>query len=187
MEPYLKITFLNDFLFCPLSIYYHGLYGQLSTVFYHDKPQIDGKAAHETIDTATYSTHKDILQGVEVFSDEYNLCGCIDIFDIKQGILTERKKKIKKVYDGYVFQLFAQYFALSEMGYTVKKIRLFSKDDNRVFNVKLPGESLELKKRFEETVQELHSFDPGSFSPESKEKCENCIYSTFCDRSLNND
>lgn len=60
-------------------------------------------------DSATYSTQKGMLQGISVYCEKYNLVGKIDVFDKKTGILTERKKKIKTVYDGYIYQIYAQY------------------------------------------------------------------------------
>lgn len=130
MELYLKITYLNDFIFCPLSIYYHQLYGGLAERLYYNDAQLDGKAVHETIDNQHYSTHKNILQGIDVYSDEYKLCGKIDIFDTKKGLLTERKKHIEKIYDGYLFQLYAQCLCLREMGYKVNE-KDFWKNQNQ--------------------------------------------------------
>ena len=98
MELYLKITYLNDFVFCPLSIYYHQLYSDLAERLYYDDAQLNGKAAHSAIDEQRYSTHKNILQGIDVFSEEYKLCGKIDLFDTEKGLLTERKKHIETIF-----------------------------------------------------------------------------------------
>lgn len=182
MESYLQITYLNDFIFCPLSIYYHELYGQQEPLLYKDSPQINGTAAHESIDSATYSTHKDVLQGVDVFSTQLNLCGKIDTFDIAKGVLTERKKHIQHLYDGYVFQLYAQYYCLYEVGYDVNKLRFWSKDDNKVFPVPLPDENLELKEKFFHVIHQVRIFDPATFVPTNASKCSHCIYNPFCDR-----
>ena len=70
-----------------------------------------------------------MLQGIGIYCEKYNLVGKIDVFDTKSGILTERKKKVTKIYDGYVFQIYAQYFSLIEMGYKVVKLHLYSMDD----------------------------------------------------------
>ncbi len=43
------------------------------------------------------------------FSDEYRLCGWIDLFDTKRRLLTERKK-----YDGYVFSCTRTVFACAK-------------------------------------------------------------------------
>ena len=184
MELYLKITYLNDFIFCPLSICYHQLYGDLAERLYYDNAQLDGKAAHSAIDEKRYSTHKNILQGIDVYSDEFKLCGKIDIFDVDKGLLTERKKHISQIYDGYVFQLYAQCLCLREMGYTVKEIRFYSSDDNKVYPQKLPEENPEMFEKFKSTNENMQFFNPAEYIPKSAEKCCNCIYNDFCDRPL---
>ena len=184
MEAYLKITYLNDFIFCPLSIYYHELYGTYCTEYYYTQKQLDGKAVHEAIDEKRYSTHKNILQAIDVYSDKYKLCGKIDLFDIDKGLLTERKKHIQIIYDGYVFQLYAQYFSLTEMGYKVKSMRFYSSDDNRVYPIELPQNDPEMLIKFEKTVSDLQNFNPAIFQPQNESKCLNCIYRNFCDRPL---
>lgn len=184
MELYLKITYLNDFVFCPLSIYYHQLYGDLAERFYYDDAQFDGKKAHDAIDKNRYSTKKSVIQGADVYSEEFNLCGKIDIFDTESGILTERKKHIDRIFDGYVFQLYAQYFCLKEMGFAVKRIRFYSADDNKIYPQKIPEENPQMMEKFRRTNDEMHDFKVESFVPESAEKCRNCIYNDFCDRPL---
>lgn len=185
MEAYLKITYLNDFIFCPLSIYFHQLYGGLSEELYYDTVQVDGKAAHSAIDEQRYSTHKNILQGIDVYSDEYKICGKIDIFDSEAGLLTERKKHIVTVYDGYVFQLYAQCICLREMGYQVKTIRFYSSDDNKIFPENLPEDNPEMFLKFKKTISEMHDFNVDAFYPNNAKKCFHCIYNNFCDRPLN--
>ena len=184
MELYLKITYLNDFIFCPLSIYYHQLYGDLAERLYYSDAQLDGKAAHSAVDEKRYSTHKNILQGIDVYSDEYKLCGKIDIFDTEKGLLTERKKHIETIYDGYLFQLYAQCLCLREMGYEVKQMRFYSSDDNKVYPQKLPEENLEMFEQFKATNAKMQDFDVNSYEPQTEEKCRNCIYNDFCDRPL---
>ena len=184
MELYLKISYLNDFIFCPLSIYYHQLYGELSERLYYGKAQLDGKASHAAVDEKRYSTHKNILQSIDIFSSEYNLCGKIDIFDTEKGLLTERKKHIETIYDGYVFQLYAQIFCLREMGYDVRSARFYSIDDNKVHPVLLPEENLEMLEKFKNTNRAMQKFSPENFTPQNPDKCRNCIYNDFCDRPL---
>ncbi len=184
MELYLKISNLNDFIFCPLSIYYHQLYGELSERMYYGQAQLDGKAAHSAVDEKRYSTHKNILQSLDVYSDEYKLSGKIDIFDIEKGLLTERKKHIETIYDGYVFQLYAQCICLREMGYKVRQLRFYSSDDNKIYPVKLPEEDCEMFENFKATNEAMQTFDVSSYQPKSEDKCRNCIYNDFCDRPL---
>ena len=184
MEGYIPISYLNDFIFCPRSIYFHQLHGRLSTRLYHDLPQIEGKVAHKAIDGRTYSTRKTVLQGVDVYSQAYGVCGKIDIFDAGSGLLTERKKHIAVIYDGYIFQLYAQYYGLTEMGYSVSKLRFYSSDDNKIYPVRLPEEDPEMQKKFTKTIRQMKSYRLTNHIQGNSAKCRNCIYEPICDESL---
>ncbi|MEQ9310053.1 MAG: type V CRISPR-associated protein Cas4 [Balneolaceae bacterium] len=185
MEPYIPISFLNDFIFCPRSIYFHQLYKAYHTALYQEKPQIAGKEAHTAIDKGTYSTRKTVLQGMDIYSDTYNLCGKIDVFDTSTGVLTERKREIKTIYDGYVFQVYAHYHALTEMGYKVTSIVLHDLTHNKNHPIPLPSDDPVMQGKFETLVDQLNSFDLNAkdFTP-IEAKCQNCIYSNLCDYSL---
>ena len=185
MESYIPISFLNDFIFCPRSIYFHQLYGSYKSSVYQQKPQIAGKAAHKNIDSGTYSTRKSVLQGMEIYSEKYNLCGKIDVFDTETSILTERKKQIKTIFDGYVFQVYAHFHALTEMGFTVNKIVIHDLIHNKNYPIPLPTEDLEMQAKFEDLIEQIRTFDllDTNFSP-LLSKCQNCIYSNLCDYSL---
>lgn len=185
MEQSISISYLNDFIFCPASIYFHKLYENLKTLIYQNESQINGKLAHESIDEGFYSSSKNILQGTDVYCEKYNLIGKIDIFDIRNGLLIERKKLIKNIFDGYVFQVYAQCFALRDMGYTVNKIKLHSLDDNKSYDVALPEEDLIMLSKFEDVIKAINEFDISKFTPSNPEKCLNCIYEPYCDRALN--
>lgn len=178
------ISQLNDFIFCPASIYFHLLYGSRDNIIFQQAPQLNGTKAHEAIDKGSYSSKKSILQGISVYSEKYNLIGKIDIFDNSSHILTERKKKIKTIYDGYIFQIYAQYFALTEMGYSVKKLRLYSMDDNKTHDIPLPENDLIMLEKFENTVRQIKNFNLDTFRQNNIDKCRNCIYEPACDRSL---
>lgn len=182
MEEVILISYLNDFIFCPVSIYFHKLYGNLNKEIYQDESQPKGTNAHKTIDNQTYSSKKDILQGINVYCDEYKIQGKIDLFYIKEGLLVERKNLVKTIYDGYIFQLYAQYYSLIEMGYNVKTLRIYSMKDNKNYDIKLPSEDIEMDKRFKLLIKQIHEFDIHKFNQLNKEKCKNCIYETICDR-----
>lgn len=67
MEPLWTMTQLNDFIFCPRSLYYSGIYKNTGSVeLYHQAPQLNGKAAHAAVDEARYSSRKDMRQGITV-------------------------------------------------------------------------------------------------------------------------
>jgi CRISPR-associated protein Cas4 len=95
----------------------------------------------------------------------------------------ERKSHISEVYQGYIYQLYAQYFCLTEMGYQVEKLKLYSMDDNKVYEIPLPNE--QTTKEFEAFLDQYQHFFPAdiSFIPNA-EKCTNCIYHELCDSSL---
>ena len=95
------------------------------------------------------------------------------------------KKHIKEIYDGYIFQLYAQYYCMKEMGYEISKLELRSVDDNKKYNVKLPEEDLEMNTKFENTINEIRKFDLEGYQQTNTLKCGNCIYEDACDRSLN--
>lgn len=100
MEETIIISYLNDLIFCPISIYFHKLYGNLDRNLYQTEYQINGTNAHKAVDNKTYSTSKNILQGIDIYSQKYGIEGKIDIFNINKGELVERKNKIKQIYDG---------------------------------------------------------------------------------------
>lgn len=177
------ISNINDFIFCPASIYFHNLYGRQATETYQCQDQILGTNAHKAIENQNYSSSTKILQGISCYCEKYNLIGKIDLFDTVKGILSERKRTIKNIYDGYVFQLYAQYFSLIEMGYDVKEIRLYSYTDNKVYPQKLPKDNLEMLAKFEETIKAMKSFQLDGFQQNNELKCKSCIYEPACDRS----
>ena len=184
MDNYILFSWLNDFFFCPVSIYFHQLYGDKETILTQTLAQINGTNAHRAVDEERYSSRKDVLQATFVICEKYGLVGRIDVFDVKSGVLTERKKKVSKVFDGQVFQIYAQYFSLEEMGYGVQQLRLHSLSDNKNYRIPLPYENPEMLIKFEGLVGEIKKFKLGDYVPQSKAKCQNCIYEPVCDRSL---
>lgn len=184
MEDLIKITQINDFIFCPASIYFHNLYGDRDKTTYQRKEQINGTYAHEKIDTGTYTTAKKILMGYDVYCEELGLIGKIDMFDTEKCLLRERKKKIKVIYDGYVFQLYAQLYSLREMGYVVKIIQLYSMDDNKIYKISLPEDDAVMDKKFKDTIENIRNFSMEKFIQTNKEKCIHCIYEPACDKTI---
>jgi len=178
MDDYIQISKLNDFVFCPFSLYFHSVYEDFGQAVYHTSCQTKGKIVHQCFDKANYSTAKKYLQGIEIYSEKYRLCGKIDLFDKESGVLIERKNKINKIYDGQVFQVYGQYFCLLEMGYEVKRIFIYSLSDNKQYPVALPG-SQEVA-GFENLIWQIRKFDLTCFRKPSEQKCLNCIYRQLC-------
>lgn len=182
MENYILITWLNDFIFCPYSIYLHNIYSNASDTTYYSSSQTKGRDAHKSIDKGIYSTKKDDLIGIDVINHKYGLVGKINVFHKDKGLLVERKRQIKTIYDGYKYQLYAQYFCLQEMGYDVKAIKFYSMVDNKSYPIAIPT-SAELEK-FEKHIQTIKQYNPmdNSFR-QNIEKCKFCIYANLCDKT----
>ena len=185
MEPYLMMTQLNDFIFCPRSIFFSGIYrGSVSDDLYHQAPQRIGLVHHEAVDENRYSTRKSVITGMTVYSEKYRLQGRIDIFDTASGLLTERKYSITAVYPGFRYQLYAQYFALLEAGFEVRQMRLYSTKDNKIYPVDLPSE--EDIREFEKVIDEMRSFSLDACFVPNPNKCAHCIYAALCDAGTEN-
>lgn len=183
MESYLIISNLNDFIFCPKSIYFHSLYQKYSSRVYKEIPQVKGTINHEAIEQKKYSSSTKIIQSLPIYHEGYNLCGKIDLYDREEKILIERKTKIKKIYDGYRYQLYAQYFCLIEMGYSVKKMVIRSLEDNQNYWIEIPKQKE--KQEFENLLRQMKNFkiENQDFKQNPK-KCQQCIYSHLCDVSV---
>ncbi|MBR6223971.1 MAG: type V CRISPR-associated protein Cas4 [Lachnospiraceae bacterium] len=184
MDDAIIISNLNDYIFCPASIYFHNLYGSRSTITYQSADQINGTKAHETVDNNRYSTKKNIITALEVYSEQYNIVGKIDIYDADKKMLIERKRQIKTIYDGYVFQLYAQFFAMVEMGYDIQKLMFHSIVDNKNYSVPLPKDDNQMLVKFETVIRDMRAFSLDGFVQTNGEKCKRCIYEPACDRGL---
>lgn len=184
MDDLIIISNLNDFIFCPASIYFHKLYGSQDKLLFQSKSQLDGTKAHEKIDNGQYSSRRNILTAIDVYSEKYGVIGKIDMYDGDKKLLVERKKHVNKVYDGYIFQLYAQYYAMCEMGYEVNKLEIRSMDDNKKYIVKLPEYDIKMKQKFDELISDIRTFELEKFQQTNMEKCKKCIYEEACDRAL---
>ena len=179
MENAIQISKINDFVFCPRSLYFHSLYENYSEKIYHKTPQVVGKIKHQNIDYKKYTTSAHIWQGLEIYSEKYNLIGKLDIYDTKKHYIIERKYKVKKIYDGYRYQLYAQYFCLKEMGYKVEKMFIHSLSDNKRYEINLPDSSNE--QLFVKIIDQIKQFNILSDKNKyNKNKCDNCIYNELC-------
>lgn len=174
METYIRISNINDFLYCPFSIYLHSLYEGFDKKTYQQKPQIVGTIKHESIDKGTYSTSRRYVTGLEVYSEEYGIAGKIDIYDRKEKALIERKTRIKTIHKGYRYQLYAQYLCMKEMGYEVEKLFLHSLDDNKRYPIELP-KGYELFS-FMDTLKYMRCFNPINVTHHECEYCSRSIY-----------
>lgn len=174
MDSAITISAMNDFLYCPKSLYLHGVYSSFDTSIYHDTPQIVGSITHENIEDQTYTTSKHILQGLSVYSAQLGIKGKIDVYDAKNKYLIERKYRVKQVYTGFKYQLYAQMYCLLEAGFEVKRLFIQSLSDNKRYEISLP--TPEEKKEFEEVISKMKTFDEVSIRNHTCSHCANNIY-----------
>ncbi len=179
MEELIPFTMLNDFVFCPASIYFHHMYDGVENLLFTGKKQLKGKKLHKNIDDNSWS-QSDAICSRSYVSQKYGLYGKIDKYYPKTEELVESKAKIIKVYDGYIFQLYAQYFAMTECGIAVKKLSLYSIENNKKIAVDLPVDDEEMLKNFENLIEEIRAFSIDDFKAKNIEKCKQCIYSNAC-------
>lgn len=182
MIDYISISTLNDFIFCPYSIYLHNVYMEADETMYHATPQTRGRIAHETVDNKTASNRANDILSLPVYSEEYGLMGKIDVYKCKEKKLIERKYQLKQIFQGQIYQLWAQMLCLCEMGYKVESLAFYETSTNKMIAVKMPTETdIEDFKRF---IQRFRSFDPSSTPfTININKCRHCIYCNLCDKT----
>lgn len=181
MDDYLPISLLNDFTFCPYSIYLHQVYMETDEGLYKALPQTRGTLAHEAVDRRTYSSRKDVLASLTVCSHTLRLTGQIDLYRQDSRTLVERKYHIRELYRGQVYQLWAQYFCMTEMGYGVDHLAFHATASNRTIPVALPQEAE--RKELEALIEKIRTFDPGKATAAGRNKCLHCIYCNLCDKT----
>lgn len=175
------ISMLNDFVFCPYSIYLHNIYMEADEDTYHAVPQVRGKISHYTIDKKNYSSSKDVLVSLPVFSNRLGVYGVIDIYDKKQKQLIERKYRLKKIFRGQLYQLWAQYYCMVEMGYSVEEIAFYEMATNVSHVVAIPSDEDILELR--DAIERFRCFSPDSEYVQEAGKCSHCIYVNLCDKT----
>ena len=140
MDDYISISTLNDFIFCPYSIYLHNVYMETDEGLYQATPQTRGKIAHETVEQKRTCNRADELQSLPIISHTYRLQGKIDIYRGWEKKLIERKYQLKRIYQGQIYQLWAQYLCMVEMGYEVEVLTFYEISTNKMIPVELPSE-----------------------------------------------
>lgn len=181
MNEYILISTLNDFIFCPYSIYLHNVYIGTDEDLYHATPQVRGTLAHKTTENKTSSTRKEVVLSLSVFSERFHLMGNIDVYDKKEKKLIERKYQLKNIYQGQIYQLWAQYFCMKEMGYEVESIGFYEISTNKMIPIPLPTTDDEAK--FEAFISDFISYNPSNQITPNPNKCKHCIYCNLCDKT----
>lgn len=184
MEDNISISTLNDFIFCPYSIYLHNVYMETDEGLYHATPQTKGKLAHEPVDSKTSSNRKEEILSLPVMSEQLGVMGKIDVYRKKEKKLIERKYQLKQIYQGQIYQLWAQYFCMVEMGYEVDKIAFYEISTNKTIPISLP--TAENKHELMCFIQSFKEYDPLAPFVANPNKCRHCIYCNLCDKTEDN-
>lgn len=177
----IPISLLNDFSFCPYSIYLHNIYRSADEELYYALPQFRGKEAHRSIDQMSASTRKEDLISLSINSKVLGIYGKIDLFRRDERLLIERKYQLRKIYKGNLIQLWAQYFCMKEMGYDVERLAFYEISTNRMLEQDLPSEANHDELR--ELIWKFRNFDLRESFPQSESKCSHCIYSALCEKT----
>lgn len=149
---------------------------------YHATPQTRGRVAHETVDKKTANNRADVLLSLPVYSEEYGLMGKIDVYKVKERKLIERKYQLKQIFQGQIYQLWAQMLCLREMGYSVESLAFYETSTNKMIPVAMPTD-LDVQ-RLKTFMQKFRSFDPASTPfTINQNKCAHCIYCNLCDKT----
>lgn len=182
MTDYLAISSLNDFIFCPYSIYLHNVYMESDETMYHATPQTQGRVAHVTVDKKTASNCSNDILSLPVYSEEYGLMGRIDVYKRKEKKLIERKYQLKQIFQGHIYQLWAQMLCLREMGEEIELLAFYETSTNKMIPVPMPTEDDLM--RFKGFLLRFRSFNPGS-TPfiVNLNKCRHCVYCNLCDKT----
>ena len=148
---------------------------------YHAAPQMRGRIAHEASDNKTYSSRKNDITAMAVFSEELGVMGKIDIYHSDKKQLIERKYSLKQIYRGQLYQLWAEYFCMVEMGYEIKILAFYETSTNKMINVDIPGEPE--KHELAAFIRQFKSYTPESPIIVNKNKCAHCVYCNLCDKT----
>ncbi len=146
----------------------------------HATPQTRGKAAHQNIDQQKYSSRKDDISAISIYSNELGLIGKIDLYKGKEKILIERKYQLNTIFRGQVYQLWAQYFCMTEMGYEVNKLAFYAISVNQTIPIELPNEAD--KHELIRFISQFKTYDPTQTINTNPNKCAHCIYCNLCDK-----
>ena len=178
MDGLIPISNLNDFLFCPYSIYLHGIYQGAEEQAVKATVQNEGTRAHKEKEKTAEGAK---LVSLPVLSEKLGVFGIIDKYDPASGILTEYKNHLDRVFEGQIIQLQCQALCLSEMGYHVTELRLFDIFKGTAVDIGFPNGKD--RRRITELIEEYRGWSPEREIQVNPAKCRKCIYCALCEKS----
>ncbi|MDO4526412.1 MAG: type V CRISPR-associated protein Cas4 [Bacteroidales bacterium] len=182
MNDYIPLSTLNDFIFCPYSIYLHSVYMEADEDVYKASPQTKGTIAHQGVDSKSGSTRKNEIMSLPVYCDELGISGKIDVYKQDKHLLIERKNNLKQIFRGQIYQLWGQYFCMKEMGYEVERLAFYEISTNKMIDIELPDETG--KQELINFIKKFKSYNPDSTPIKiNPNKCIHCIYCNLCDKT----
>lgn len=182
MSDYIPLSMLNDFIFCPYSIYLHNVYMETDEDIYKATPQTKGTMAHQSIDNKSASTRSSDIMALPVYCDELGISGKIDLYKKDKRRLIERKNNLKHIFRGQIYQLWGQYFCMKEMGYEVDNLAFYEISTNKMVTVQIPGNAG--KQELLCFIEKFRRYDPASTAFNiNPNKCRHCIYCNLCDKT----
>jgi CRISPR-associated protein Cas4 len=126
------------------------------------------------------STKQSDIISLSVCSNKLRLIGKIDIYHQNTQQLIERKYQLARIYQGQIYQLWAQYFCMIEMGYSIKSLAFYEMSKNRMISIGLPGNNE--YNTLLNFVDSYRSFNPSLDIPVNQNKCSHCVYCNLCDK-----
>ncbi len=149
---------------------------------YKATPQTIGDLAHQGSDNKSGSTRKDDIMALHVWCDELGIFGRIDMYKSDRHLLVERKNQLKRIFRGQIYQLWGQYFCLTEMGYPIDHLAFYEIRTRAMDPIELPNE--EEKRELKDMIERFRLFDPASTPFDiTPNKCTHCIYCNLCDKT----
>ena len=149
--------------------------------FYKATPQIAGTIAHVKTELYTATKQSKDILSLQVYSDELGVVGEIDVYKLDKKQLIERKNTLKVIFRGQLYQLWAQYFCMVEMGYEIESMAFHEISTGKLIPINIPKdkEKQELKDFIKKYVNYVPDKD---IIPINKNKCLHCIYCNLCDK-----
>ena len=182
MNVNIALSTLNDFIFCPYSIYLHNVYMETDEDIFKTIVQLSGTNAHKATDSKKGSSRSCDILSLPVCSNSLGLYGVIDLYRGNTATLIERKLRLNHIFRGQLYQLWGQYFCMLEMGYEVNAIAFYEISTNKMFPQQLPTQSE--RQEFINFLNKIRSYNPLSDNITiNPNKCIHCIYCNLCDKT----